>query len=84
MPRWNDIDEAEDDEGWEDGGDFDDSDEFATVPCPYCRRDVFEDSPRCPSCGRYLSREDAPPERKPWWVILGVIVCLYVVWHWMF
>jgi hypothetical protein len=77
MPRWDDTE----DEDWDDEDDLDDPD---LIPCPHCRHEIFEDSPRCPHCGRYLSREDAPPERKPWWVILGVIVCLYVVWRWMF
>ncbi|MFM8953492.1 MAG: hypothetical protein ACKOOF_10600 [Planctomycetaceae bacterium] len=39
-------DENEDeDEDWEN-----DSDKEPTVPCPYCRRDILEDSPRCPYC----------------------------------
>ncbi len=83
MPRWDDVD----DEDWDDDDDPDalhDPDEIPLVPCPYCRREILEDAERCPECGHYISREDAPPERKPWWIILGVIVCLYVVWRWMF
>jgi hypothetical protein len=83
MPRWDDVD----DEEWDDEGDPDalhDPDEIALVPCPHCRREMLEDAERCPSCGHYISREDAPPGPKPWWIVLGVIVCLYVVWTWIF
>ncbi|MDG3007227.1 zinc ribbon domain-containing protein [Paludisphaera mucosa] len=79
MPRWDDDDDEEED--WDDGPD-DDEDENA--PCPYCGREIHEDSPRCPSCGSYISREDAPSARKPWWIILGAIACLYAVYRGLF
>jgi len=62
-----------------------DDDDLDTIPCPYCRRDIAEDTPRCPYCENYLSEEDsaAPPEAKPWWLILGVIACLYAVYRWI-
>ena len=53
-----------------------------TVPCPHCLRPVYEDAERCPGCGRYLSREDAP-KRHPWWLVVGVLVCLAVVLGWV-
>ena len=61
----------------------DDEDEETTVPCPYCRRPIHEDSPRCPHCGNYISEEDTVPARKPWWIILGVLLALYVVYRWI-
>jgi hypothetical protein len=76
MRRWVDTD----DEGF-DSDDRDDGE--STVPCPYCRREMHEDSPRCPYCGNYISREDAPPSRKPWWIILGALAGLYIVYHWL-
>jgi hypothetical protein len=57
-------------------------DEDDTIPCPYCRQPVYEDSPRCPGCGNYLSDEDAPPGAKPWWLIAGALVCLALVLLW--
>jgi hypothetical protein len=84
MPRWKDWDD--DDPGMaydpEDEDRPDEEDEEPTIPCPYCRRDVIEDAERCPYCERYLSKEDAPPARKPWWIIVGVVACLYVVYRW--
>jgi len=74
MPReWD--DDSEDD--------FDADEDEPTIPCPHCRKEIHEDSPRCPYCENYLSDEDAPPARKPLWIILGAIVCLYIVYRWV-
>jgi hypothetical protein len=74
-----------DDEG-PDGDEADedwDYDEEPTIPCPHCRREMHEDSPQCPYCGHYISEEDAPATRKPWWIILGVVLCILVIWSWI-
>lgn len=65
----------------EDWGDEDDDE--PTIPCPNCQEEMFEDSPRCPHCGEYISEEDASPGRKPWWVIIGVVLCLIVILIWI-
>jgi hypothetical protein len=76
------VDDFDDDyEGFEDDYDAEDDDE-PTVACPYCRREIHEDAQRCPYCEKYISEEDAPPSRKPWWIIVGVILCLYAVYRW--
>ena len=71
---------AEEEEWDDDALDIDDE---STIPCPYCRREIFEDSPQCPHCGQYISEEDAPAARRPWWIILGVLLCLLVTWLWI-
>jgi hypothetical protein len=85
MPEWRDDDWSEEiddlDEIGEDGVEADD--EAETVPCPYCRRRIFEDAVRCPYCERYLSDLDAPPARKPWWIIVGAVACLYAIYRWI-
>ena len=57
--------------GGDDSGDWSDDgdDDLPTVPCPYC--------------GQYISAEDAPPRRMPWWIILGVVLCLCAVVVWI-
>jgi hypothetical protein len=85
------VDEDEWDDGDEDGGDEDDAtddeedeeDGEPTVPCPYCRREIHEDAQRCPYCENYISQEDAPPTRKPWWIIIGILLALYAVYRWV-
>lgn len=71
--------------------DFDDDDEVAfdedddpTVACPHCHRDVYDDAEQCPRCGAYLSHEDRPWVRKPAWVVVGVCICLAIVYRWIF
>jgi hypothetical protein len=55
-----------------------------TVPCPYCKRDIYDDAERCPYCENYITEEDTPPSpRKPWWLILGVLACMYAVYRWI-
>jgi len=78
-PDWADDDSAEED--FEE--DLTDGDEEPTVPCPYCRREILEDLPRCPYCERYISQEDAPSKPKSWLIVIGVVLCLYVVYRWI-
>jgi hypothetical protein len=54
-----------------------------TVPCPYCGEEIYEDAVRCPGCGNYLSEEDRPAGRKPWWLIVGVLACLAAMLWWL-
>jgi hypothetical protein len=74
-----------DDEDWDETAEEDasDDDEEETVPCPYCRRPILEDSPRCPHCESYISREDAPPGHKPLWFLVGAAAVLVVVYIWI-
>lgn len=74
----------DEDEDW--GDDESDLDGESTITCPHCGEEVYEDSPRCPSCENYLSLEDAPPTatRKPWWVLLGAGLGLLAFLRWLF
>jgi len=76
--------EPDDDEDeWEDtvsiGANWDDE---PTVPCPYCRREILEDSPRCSYCERYISEEDHAGPRKPLWIIATALFCLGIAIWW--
>ncbi len=69
-----------------DADDIDDhewDDDETTDECPHCGASIYDDAERCPHCGPYLSSEDHP-SRKPWWVVVGVIVCLAMTTWWIF
>ena len=70
--------EAPDDSDLGPDGDGDDDE---TIPCPYCRRPVYEQAEICPHCNRFISSEDVP-RRLPWWVWAGVVLCLVAVLLW--
>jgi hypothetical protein len=76
----------EDEDDWDDDeADYgDDLDKEPTVPCPYCRREILEDSPSCPHCERYISEEDHAAPGKPLWVIATALICLGVAIWWVF
>jgi hypothetical protein len=72
----DDFDESDD-------ADFDSADgDDETAPCPFCGEEIYDDAERCSACGKYLSREDAPADRKPLWFIVGAIVCLAIAILW--
>jgi hypothetical protein len=74
---WNDEDDdSADDPGIEDPDQADMNDEPAEVICPYCKREILEDSPQCPYCGSYVSAEDAPHRREWWWIVALVLLVL--------
>jgi hypothetical protein len=71
-------------EEWQDGdADRGRDDDEPTIACPHCKKQIHEDSPQCPYCEQYISEEDSPPAHKPWWIIIGVLLCLYVVYRWI-
>jgi hypothetical protein len=82
--NWDDEDSTPyDDAPYDDADERDFDDEEPTIDCPYCGREIHEESQRCPHCENYISAEDAPRSRKPWWIIVGVLLCFYVVYQWV-
>ncbi len=67
--------------------DSDDEDNSETVPCPHCREPMYEDSPRCPSCGEYITSSDFRKPFPTWliWVILLTIfgLLLPILWPYL-
>lgn len=61
---------------------WDDEDDEPTIACPYCNEQIHEDSQRCPHCENYISEEDAPPARKPTWIVVGLVICLIIAVMW--
>jgi predicted nucleic acid-binding Zn ribbon protein len=89
MARWRETDEDWDDDDADDEDadepeDYDSDEGPDTVPCPHCKKPIPEDTPRCPYCENYLSDEDASqPRVKPLWIVVGVVVCLVLVYFWI-
>jgi len=73
MPYHDDADDE-----WDDDLVADDEDDEPTVPCPFCRREILEDTPRCPHCERYLTADDVARRPKPLWVMVTAVVCLAI------
>ena len=51
-------------------------DETETAACPECGADVYEDAPRCPACGTYITPGTSNSlwtGRPVWWIALGVL-----------
>ena len=77
---------AVDDSDWDsDDEEYDSSEQEDddTIPCPYCRRPIHEESERCPYCENYISEEDTPAQPRPWWLIVGFLLCAIVVYFWI-
>jgi len=87
MPRRTNVEDdwPDDEEDEEDGYPSEDDDEDDdTIPCPFCRRQIYEQAEQCPYCQKYISQEDAPPSRKPWWFVVAFLLCILMVlmWFW--
>jgi len=83
MPHQTDEQDWDDEYDAEEGDFGDPSDDEPTVACPYCGHEIHEDAYRCSSCENYLSKEDSPPARKSWFIIVGTIVTLLIVYWWI-
>jgi hypothetical protein len=70
------------DEEFEDWADGDD-DESDTVACPHCGKQVYEDAAYCPHCDRDMTDLDGRVARKPWWIIVGALACMYAFYRWI-
>ncbi|HYO23423.1 MAG TPA: hypothetical protein VEQ85_00580 [Lacipirellulaceae bacterium] len=81
--RSRDEDEPDEEwsEEWSDGADSGD-DDSSVVDCPQCGRGVYEDAPYCPYCDCDLEDHAARPRRR-WWVILGLMACVYILYRWI-
>lgn len=52
------------------------------IACPYCGKEISEDSSQCPHCGEYISQEDVH-HRKSIWYIVGAIVVALIILSWI-
>ncbi len=82
----DDWDDDEANESWSDDANEwtpEEEDDDPTTPCPHCHEPIHVESEQCPHCGQYVSEEDAPPSRKPWWIVMRAILCLFAVYLWI-
>jgi hypothetical protein len=50
-----------------------DDDRTATVVCPACGAEIYEDAEYCPVCDNYVTPGDNAFFRRPlWWILLGL------------
>lgn len=75
FPDWDDSEFDEDEP--------DQDDENNTDTCPHCGREIYDDCERCPHCENYLTNSAGRSSRRPWWLIIGVTLCLYVILRWI-
>ncbi len=61
---------------WQDDAE-DVEDEEASLPCPYCKREIYADAVRCPYCEQYISDEEHPT-KKPAWIGITAMVLLLI------
>lgn len=79
MPyRDNEFDEL-DDEEYPDPEWTEDANGTPMVHCPHCGLPVYEQAERCPVCGMYITEEEAGTQTKPWWIVIGAVVMLFVI-----
>jgi hypothetical protein len=83
MPYHEEDEDEEEDRDLPQAADMDDEDSAEgdedLVRCPYCGKSIYDGAEVCPYCKSYVSAEDAPPSRKPVWLIVGVAVCIVLV-----
>jgi len=56
--------------------DEDDDETDVTISCPNCNLEIYEDAPRCPHCGEYITGSNRNPfsTRSSWFRNLIVVV----------
>ncbi len=79
-PDDDDFDDADAEAPWEAG---EEDDEEPTVPCPFCGREMLEDSPHCPYCEQYVSDADRLRAGRPTWILITAIICLAMAVWWV-
>ncbi|MGI9495406.1 MAG: hypothetical protein ACR2NK_05105 [Mariniblastus sp.] len=53
-----------------------DDDSDYTLPCPHCKKEIFDDVDQCPHCRQYLLSSDFK-KPLPKWVIVLVALTIF-------
>ncbi|MBY0589574.1 zinc-ribbon domain-containing protein [bacterium] len=73
----------DDEEEHDESSEFDSNEDDGTVPCPNCGKEMYEDSPRCPYCGEYVTHVAPSVVRSSPWMMIGMVLALLMALGWM-
>ncbi len=76
--------ETTDDDDWLDSEELDEwdaDDTSETSQCPQCGREIYEDAEQCPYCHEYVTTSGGSTSRRPVWIIVTAMVCIYAILH---
>jgi hypothetical protein len=76
MLEWS--DEDLDDHEFPDDDSRDSDDEVDTVVCSECGTEIYEDAPRCPSCGNYVTSDTSIRGTWVGWTAAGLLTLLAI------
>ena len=74
MPEW-----SADLEDWEYPDAEEEADEPATISCPHCQAEIYEDAVHCPNCEVWLSGDDGLGRRwslVAWTILIALLLSL--------
>ncbi len=74
------VDDEDDEFGDDEDPDDLDDDATATLSCPHCGAEIYEDAVRCPACENYVTPDTRVFSNRPlWWILLGLTGIVAVV-----
>jgi len=57
-----------------------DADEYDTVPCPHCGREISELAEQCPHCGDWIVQDaGAGSTRRPIWIVIAILLLVLIL-----
>ena len=62
----------------------DEDDDDGTMPCPHCRRPIYEDAERCPRLRPIPLARGRPAAAPTCWFVIGLLLALFVALRWIF
>lgn len=72
------LDSDRDDPQERDVAEFGEDGDSETIPCPSCRRPIWEMADRCSFCGAWVEGEPRTVGPKAWWIAGVLIVAMLV------
>lgn len=73
---FDDDDDDDDSEVYEESVEAN-SQDLQTLPCPYCKADVYEGADVCPKCGSFVTFDDlseASSTKSKWFMVAAILL----------